>query len=72
MNERLKELVRQHIPEPHISVKRTELGHHYAEVIYTVSKEDMEILLDAVVQDCINNIETDVAEHTQLMNRLMK
>ena len=72
MNGRLRELVKLHIPDPHISVKRTELGHHYADVIYTVSKEDMEILLEAVVLDCINNIEDVVAEHKDLMNRLMK
>lgn len=54
MNERLKELLVKHIAPPALAVARDEQGQHTAHVTYTVSQAEMNTLLEAVVQECIN------------------
>jgi len=54
VNERLKELLVKHIAPPALAVARDEQGQHTAHVTYTVSQAEMNTLLEAVVQECIN------------------
>jgi len=52
MNDRLKELLANHVPPPALAVDRDEQGQHTARVTYTVSQAEMYALLSAVVAEC--------------------
>ena len=53
MNEQMKKLIATAgVPAPALRVERTDLGQHVVHVTYTMSQEDLEILLGTVVQEC--------------------
>lgn len=52
MNEKIKELLAQHITPPNLAVDRDAQGQHTAHVTYTVSQAEMNTLLEAVVEEC--------------------
>jgi len=53
MNEQMKKLIAAAgVPAPALRVERTDLGQHVVHVTYTMSQEDLEILLGTVVQEC--------------------
>jgi hypothetical protein len=54
MNEKIKELLAKHIAPPALAVTRDLENQHTAHVTYTVSQAEMNNLLEAVVQECIN------------------
>ncbi len=54
MNEKIKELLARYIAPPALAVDRDEQGQHTAHVTYTVSRAEMDALLSAVVQECMN------------------
>ena len=55
MNEQMKKLIAAAgVPAPALRVERTDLGQHVVHVTYTMSQEDLEILLGTVVQECLD------------------
>ena len=52
MNERLKELLANHIAPPAIFVERDPQDQYTAHVTYTVSQAEMNTLLEAVIWEC--------------------
>jgi len=52
MNERLRELLAQHVPAPAVAVRKDDQGEITAHVTYTVSYTEMDALLSAVVEEC--------------------
>ena len=52
MNEKIKDLLDKHILPPAIFVERDPQDQHTVHVTYTVSREEMNALLEVVVQEC--------------------
>lgn len=60
MNERIRELLAQHISPPAMAVYRDSQDQYTARVTYTVSQAEMNSLLAAVVEECATHIRNSI------------